>query len=113
LLSIIGKSNPKIKQNKKYFGCWVGIDFSSVLGKPIKGSRFGAQATEDSRSGLCPRTETAGWVRLILFYDLHGREFERSIVVEHNRKILYKDMFKHTILEDGNELELIRFVGGG
>nr|HID57835.1 sulfur carrier protein ThiS [Desulfobacterales bacterium] len=36
-----------------------------------------------------------------------------SIVVEHNRKILYKDMFEHTILEDGDELELIRFVGGG
>lgn len=36
-----------------------------------------------------------------------------SIVVEHNRKIINKNLLDHTVLKDGDELELIRFVGGG
>jgi len=36
-----------------------------------------------------------------------------GVVVEHNREILHRDMFENVILEDGDELELIRFVGGG
>jgi len=36
-----------------------------------------------------------------------------SVVVERNRNILQRDMFDRVILKDGDELELIRFVGGG
>ncbi len=36
-----------------------------------------------------------------------------SVVVERNRKILHRNMFNRVVLKDGDELELIRFVGGG
>jgi thiamine biosynthesis protein ThiS len=36
-----------------------------------------------------------------------------SVVVERNRKILHRNMFDRVVLKDGDELELIRFVGGG
>jgi sulfur carrier protein len=36
-----------------------------------------------------------------------------SVVVEHNRSILHRDTFDHVVLKEGDELELIRFVGGG
>lgn len=36
-----------------------------------------------------------------------------SVVVERNRNILPREMFDRVILKDGDELELIRFVGGG
>jgi len=36
-----------------------------------------------------------------------------SVVVERNRNILQREMFDRVVLKDGDELELIRFVGGG
>ncbi len=36
-----------------------------------------------------------------------------SVVVERNREILHKDCFADVMLENGDELEIIRFVGGG
>jgi sulfur carrier protein len=36
-----------------------------------------------------------------------------SVVVERNRSILHRDTFDRVVLKDGDELELIRFVGGG
>lgn len=36
-----------------------------------------------------------------------------SVVVERNREILHRNMFDQVVLKDGDELELIRFVGGG
>jgi sulfur carrier protein len=36
-----------------------------------------------------------------------------SVVVEHNREILHRNKFDRVVLNDGDELELIRFVGGG
>ncbi|MGD9081896.1 MAG: sulfur carrier protein ThiS [Desulfobacterales bacterium] len=36
-----------------------------------------------------------------------------SVVVERNRSILHRDMFDSVVLKEGDELELIRFVGGG
>jgi sulfur carrier protein len=36
-----------------------------------------------------------------------------SVVVECNREILHRNKFNHVVLKDGDELELIRFVGGG
>ena len=36
-----------------------------------------------------------------------------SVVVERNQEILHRSMFDRVVLKDGDELELIRFVGGG
>jgi thiamine biosynthesis protein ThiS len=36
-----------------------------------------------------------------------------SVVVERNRNILHRDTLDRVVLKDGDELELIRFVGGG
>ncbi|MDQ7781776.1 MAG: sulfur carrier protein ThiS [Desulfomonilaceae bacterium] len=36
-----------------------------------------------------------------------------TVVVERNRKILRKEQFPAVIIEDGDEVEIIRFVGGG
>lgn len=36
-----------------------------------------------------------------------------SVVVERNREILRRNMFDRVVIKDGDELELIRFVGGG
>ena len=37
----------------------------------------------------------------------------RGVAVVHNRKIISKARCEKVIVEDGDELELIRFVGGG
>ena len=37
----------------------------------------------------------------------------KGIVVELNREIIHKQMYQDTILKDGDEIELIRLVGGG
>ncbi len=37
----------------------------------------------------------------------------QSVVVERNMEILHRDRFDQVVLKDGDELELIRFVGGG
>lgn len=36
-----------------------------------------------------------------------------SVVVERNREILHKDRFAEMTVQDGDEIEIIRFVGGG
>lgn len=35
------------------------------------------------------------------------------VVVEHNREILDRDRYAETMLRDGDQLELVHFVGGG
>lgn len=47
--------------------------------------------------------------RLIEHFEL-GSE---RIAVEHNLRILEINDFEHTVVEDGDTLELVRFVGGG
>ncbi len=37
----------------------------------------------------------------------------KNVIVERNGEILQRDMFQQVILEDGDQLELIRLVGGG
>ncbi|HSJ07908.1 MAG TPA: sulfur carrier protein ThiS [Longimicrobiales bacterium] len=37
----------------------------------------------------------------------------RLVVVEHNREILDRAMFEATQVHDGDNLELVHFVGGG
>ena len=36
-----------------------------------------------------------------------------TVVVEHNKGIVPADMFAATTLNDGDHLEVLRFVGGG
>ena len=35
------------------------------------------------------------------------------VVVEHNREILSRDAFTTAVVEDGDRIELVHFVGGG
>jgi len=35
------------------------------------------------------------------------------VAVEHNRRVLRRDEFSETRLEDGDTLEIVHFVGGG
>ncbi len=37
----------------------------------------------------------------------------RRVAVEHNREILPKDSYETTVLQDGDRLEIVHFVGGG
>jgi thiazole synthase len=51
---------------------------------------------------------------LTLFELLHELDVQPSrVVVEHNREIRRKEDFKTTKVRDGDELELVYFVGGG
>ena len=36
-----------------------------------------------------------------------------SVIVEHNRNVVHKVNFGHTMVNNGDEIELIRIVGGG
>jgi sulfur carrier protein len=36
-----------------------------------------------------------------------------SVIVEHNRNVLHRADFEHTVINDGDKIELIRIVGGG
>ena len=45
---------------------------------------------------------------------LDGREIPvESVVVERNREIVPAERFDETELQDGDQLEVLRFVGGG
>jgi sulfur carrier protein len=37
----------------------------------------------------------------------------RRVAVEHNREILPKGSYETTVLQDGDRLEIVQFVGGG
>ncbi len=36
-----------------------------------------------------------------------------AIVIEYNRKVLNKDEWQNTFIQDGDEIEIVHFVGGG
>ena len=36
-----------------------------------------------------------------------------TLVVEHNRQVVYRERWRHISLEEGDVVELLRFVGGG
>ena len=38
---------------------------------------------------------------------------ERFVAVELNREVVYKEDFAHTVLKDGDTVEIVSFVGGG
>ncbi|MBO1511590.1 sulfur carrier protein ThiS [Metabacillus bambusae] len=47
--------------------------------------------------------------QLLAFYKLE----DRLVIVEHNREIILKDQYKSTDIQNGDEVELVHFVGGG
>jgi sulfur carrier protein len=47
--------------------------------------------------------------QLLAFYQLE----DRLVIVEHNREIILKDHYESTPLQNGDEVELVHFVGGG
>ncbi len=38
---------------------------------------------------------------------------DTAVVVEHNRTVIPAEAFSITVLHDGDELEILHFVGGG
>lgn len=46
---------------------------------------------------------------LLAFYKLE----DRLVIVEHNREIVLKDVYEVTNIQNGDEIELVHFVGGG
>jgi sulfur carrier protein len=46
---------------------------------------------------------------LLAFYKLE----DRLVIVEHNREIVLKDQYENTTISNGDEIELVHFVGGG
>jgi thiamine biosynthesis protein ThiS len=38
---------------------------------------------------------------------------QRAAVVERNREVVHREKFADVLLEDGDILEVVRFVGGG
>lgn len=47
--------------------------------------------------------------QLLAYYKLE----DRLVIVEHNRDIILKDQYQETIINNGDEIELVHFVGGG
>ncbi|WP_226670613.1 sulfur carrier protein ThiS [Metabacillus litoralis] len=47
--------------------------------------------------------------QLLAYYKLE----DRLVIVEHNRDIILKDKYKETTIKNGDEIELVHFVGGG
>ncbi|HEV2146793.1 MAG TPA: sulfur carrier protein ThiS [Longimicrobiaceae bacterium] len=47
--------------------------------------------------------------QLLLYLDLHPR----LVVVEHNGEILRRDGYEEAPVREGDNLELVHFVGGG
>lgn len=46
---------------------------------------------------------------LIESYEINAK----VVIVERNKEIVSKENYKSTILEDGDRIELVHFVGGG
>ena len=45
---------------------------------------------------------------------LAGLELDpKKVAVERNREIVPKSMFKEVMLENGDQLEIVHFIGGG
>ena len=71
------------------------------------------------------------WARFALFITLNGEPFEldaplsvadlltklaidsRRVAVEHNLSILRRHLFADTLVNDGDRIEIVNFVGGG
>jgi sulfur carrier protein len=62
-----------------------------------------------------PREISAGMTVAMLVQclsDETGRD-PRGVAVERNREIVPKSLHAATLLEDGDQIELVQFVGGG
>lgn len=45
---------------------------------------------------------------------LHKEDIDpKTVVIEHNKIVVKNDDYHHLILEDKDQLEILRFVGGG
>ena len=78
-----------------------------------------------------PRMSAVRRARLALFITLNGEPFEldaplsvadlltklaidpRRVAVEHNLSILKRHLFADTLVNDGDRIEIVNFVGGG
>ncbi|WP_350308625.1 sulfur carrier protein ThiS [Gracilibacillus phocaeensis] len=38
---------------------------------------------------------------------------DKPLIIEHNQQILQKERHKQAVLEDGDKIEIVHFVGGG
>lgn len=43
----------------------------------------------------------------------HFKLRRQAAIVEHNRKIIKRESYNEVKVEEGDELEIVRFVGGG
>jgi thiamine biosynthesis protein ThiS len=37
----------------------------------------------------------------------------RIVAVEHNVEVIKRQLYDHTVVREGDEIEIVRFVGGG
>ena len=58
---------------------------------------------------LVELTEVNTIQQLLAYYKLE----DRLVIVELNRDIILKDQYQETIINSGDEIELVHFVGGG
>ena len=90
-----------------------------------------ATRTESSAYLDLPRMSAVRWARFALFITLNGEPFEldaplsvadlltklaidsRRVAVEHNLSILRRHLFADTLVNDGDRIEIVNFVGGG
>ncbi|MEJ5284855.1 MAG: sulfur carrier protein ThiS [Brevinematia bacterium] len=52
-------------------------------------------------------------INLLDFVEKEKKLNSSAIVVEYNRKVLKKEEWKNTFINDGDEIEIVHFVGGG
>lgn len=52
-------------------------------------------------------------INLLDFVEKEKKLNQNSIVIEYNRKVLKKEEWKNTFIKDGDEIEIVHFVGGG
>lgn len=58
------------------------------------------------------KTELEKSVTLIELLELKGIEHEK-VIVEYNYDILMRDDWRSTVLKENDNIEVLRFVGGG
>ena len=56
--------------------------------------------------------DTAGLVSLSELIESKGLS-QKAIVIEHNYNIILKEKWPETILDEGDNIEIVSFVGGG
>lgn len=52
-------------------------------------------------------------INLLDFVEKEKKLNPNAIVIEYNRKVLKKEEWKNTFINEGDEIEIVHFVGGG